>query len=167
MNCTQCEERISDYLESTISPADREQIDVHLRSCEACSEILSGMREVLLWAKTFPVFEPPVWLATRILANTPRVARESWRDTFAAAWRWLIEPRTAIAAFTAILVLGWIGNVAGISPDWTTVVRDPATVYYGAEGVMNRAYDEAIRTYYRSPLVTRIEARIEQLREIS
>ena len=167
MNCIQCEERMSGYLEGAVSPADRGEMDVHLRSCPACSELFSGVREMFVWAKNFPVFEPPAWLATRILANTPRIARESWLDTLGSIWKWVIEPRTAFAVFTATLVLGWLGSLAGISPDWRTAVRDPAGIYYGAQGVMNRAYDEAIRTYYRSPLVTEIQTRIEQLREIS
>ena len=167
MNCAQCEERLSDYLESTIGADDRGRMEIHLQSCTACSELVSSTREMLAWAKSFPVFEPPAWLATRIIANTPRIARESWRDTFASAWKWLIEPRTAIAVFTATMVLGWLGNLAGLSPDWTTVVRDPASIYYGAEQAVSRAYDGAVRTYYRSPVVTQIQSRIEQLREIS
>jgi hypothetical protein len=64
-------------------------------------------------------------------------------------------------------MLGWMASVAGVSPDWTAVVRDPAGIYYGAQGAVNRAYDEAMRRYQRSPLVTEIKTRIEQLREIS
>jgi hypothetical protein len=69
--------------------------------------------------------------------------------------------------FTAALVLGWLGSLAGISPQWTTVVRNPAAIYYEAQGAVNRAYDEAVRRYFRSPLVNEIKTRIEQLREIS
>ena len=69
--------------------------------------------------------------------------------------------------FTAALVLSWMGSLAGISPDWATVVRNPAAIYYGAQGAANRAYDEAVRKVYRSPLVSEIQTRIEQLREIS
>ena len=47
------------------------------------------------------------------------------------------------------------------------LVRNPAAIYYQAEGAVNRAYDQAVRRYYRSPLVTEIRTRIEQLREIS
>jgi hypothetical protein len=95
------------------------------------------------------------------------VAHESWIDTIAAAWRWVADPRAAVGVFTATLVLGWLGSLAGISPSMTTVVRNPTAIYYEAQGAMNRAYDEAIRTYYRSPLVNEIKTRIEQLREIS
>ena len=60
-----------------------------------------------------------------------------------------------------------MGSLAGISPNWATIVRDPAAIYDGAQGLVNRAYDEAVRAYYRSPLVTEIQSRIEELREIS
>jgi hypothetical protein len=114
------------------------------------------MREVIAWGKTFPAYDAPAWLPARIVANTPVVARESWLDTLRAIGRWFIEPRTALAIFTTVLVLGWLGNVTGISPDWGTVVRDPGAIYY-----------QAVRAAYRSPLVTEIQSQIEQLLEIS
>jgi hypothetical protein len=130
--------------------------------------LLAGIEDVLTWGKAFPVHEAPPWLPARIIANTPRVERESWLDTLASVGRWIIEPRTAMALFTATLVIGWMGSLAGVSPaNWTAVVRDPAAIYYGAQGLVNRAYDEAVRSYYRSPVVTQIQTRIEQLREIS
>ena len=167
MDCLQCEERMSDYLENALGVAERGSVELHLGSCNACSELLAGMTEVLVWGKTYPIYETPSWLTTRILAQTPRVTRETWVDTLVAVGRWIIEPRTAMAVFTATLVLGWLGNIAGISPNWAEVVRDPAGIYYGAETLVNRTYAQAVRTYYRSPLVTQIQSRIEQLREIS
>jgi hypothetical protein len=167
MNCTQCEERMSDYLENALTAADRSQMAAHLRACAACSELLSGMKDVLTWAETFPVYEAPSWLPSRIVASTPRVARESWIETISLAWQWIIQPRTAMAVFTATLVLGWLGSLAGISPDWAAIVRNPTAIYYQGEAAVNCAYQGAVRAYYRSPLATEIEAQIEQLREIS
>ena len=167
MNCTQCEERMSDYLENVLSAVDRHQVGSHLQSCNACSELLAGMRELLTWAETFPVYESPAWLPARIVSNTPRIARESWSDTLRLAWQWLIEPRTAMAIFTAIVVIGWLGGSAGISPNWPAIVRNPMSIYYEGQVVVNRVYDSAVRAYYRSPLVEEIEAQIEQLREVS
>lgn len=167
MNCTYCEERLSDYLESSLSPEETSAVSLHLEACPACSELLAGVMEVVALGKTFPVHEVPPWLPARIIANTPRIARENWVDTLASVWKWIVEPRTAMALFTATLVLGWLGNLTGISPNWTTVFRNPSAIYYGAQGAMDRVYGGAIRRYYRSPLVTEIQSRIEQLREIS
>jgi len=171
MNCQHCEERMSDYLEKTLTAAEREAIELHLQSCRACNELLAGMTEVLAWGKIFPVYAAPPWLATRIIANTPRVARETWLDTLAAMWKVVTEPRTAMAFFTAVMMIGWMGSWLNISFDPIAVVRNPAVIYYGAGDLVNRAYDQAIRSYYRSPLIMRIQtqigSRIEQLREIS
>jgi hypothetical protein len=92
----------------------------------------------------------------RIVANTPVITRESWLDTLASIGRWIIEPRIALAIFTSVVVFGWLGNITGISPDWSTVIRDPGAIYY-----------QAVRAAYRSPLVTEIQSRIEQFMEIS
>jgi len=165
--CAQCEELMSDYLEGALAPSMRHAVDLHLSSCDACSELRASMTKVLDWGNTFPVYEAPAWLSSRIIANTPRVERERWIDTIKTVAKWAIAPRFAMGVFTATLVLGWLGNLAGISPDWNTVVRNPAAIYYEAQGAVNRAYDEAVRRYYRSPLVTGIKTRIEQLREIS
>jgi anti-sigma factor RsiW len=166
MNCTYCEERLSDYLESSLSEDERGAVQLHLESCPGCNELLAGITEVMAWGKAFPVYEAPAWLPGRIVANTPRIARESWFDTLAYIWKWLIEPRTAMALFTATLVLGWMGNLTGVSSAWINVFRNPSAIYYGAQGAMDRAYGDAIRRYYRLPLVTQIQSRIEQLREI-
>src|SRR5215471_15759729 len=167
MNCIKVEELLSDYLENTLSLENRLLIDTHLQSCPGCSDLLAGMAKVVAWGKSFPVYESPSWLATRIVANTPRVSHESWLDTLTAVGKWLVEPRTAMAVFTATLVLGWMGSIVGISPDMVRSVRTPSAIYYGAHSALNRAYDEAVRKYYRSPLVSEIRTRIEQLREIS
>jgi hypothetical protein len=168
MNCAKCEEQMSNFLENALTATEREAMELHLQTCQACTELLVAMTEVLAWGKSFPVFEAPLWLPIRIIANTPNIERESWLDTITSIGRWIIEPRTAMAFFTATLVLSWLGGLAGISAaNWTTVVRDPAAIYYGAQGMLNRAYDEAVRSYYRSPVVTEIQTRIEQLREIS
>ena len=57
-------------------------------------------------------------------------------------------------------MIGWMGSLVGISPDVASIVRNPAAAYYSA-------YDQAVRTFYRAPVVTEIRTEIAQLREIS
>jgi len=161
MNCTQCEERMSDYLENAIG-LERDAVESHLKTCRSCSELLAGMKDVLLWARDFPVYDVPAWLPSRILANTPRVVQETWWDTLAAVGRWFIEPRTAVGLLTAILMVGWLGSAAGISSvgDVVNLAENPAATCYSV-------YDDAVRAFYRAPLVTEIRSQIERLREIS
>ncbi len=131
-------------------------MEQHFRSCRACTDLLAGVQNVMALGSKLPVHAAPLWLPTRIIANTPVITRETWLDTLGSIGRWIVEPRTAIGIFTATLVLGWLGGIAGISPNWGAIARDPSTIYY-----------HAVRAYYRSPLVTRIQSQIEQLMENS
>jgi len=167
MKCTDCEERLSDYIEGTLGTADQEAMGLHLRSCSSCVDLLAGMKDVLQWGATFPAHSAPDWLAGRIAASTPHILRESWRDTLAGAWRWIAEPHMAMMVFAGVLALGWVANLAGIPTSVPGIIRNPAAVYYGAESLVNRAYDEAVRSYYRSRIVSEVYCRIEQLREIA
>jgi hypothetical protein len=147
---------MSDYIEGALLPAEQQAIGQHMSSCAVCTDLVASMREVLAWGKTFPAYDAPAWLPVRIVADTPVITRESWLDTLASIGRWIIEPRIALAIFTSVVVFGWLGNITGISPDWSTVIRDPGAIYY-----------QAVRAAYRSPLVTEIQSRIEQFMEIS
>jgi anti-sigma factor RsiW len=155
LKCTDFEEKLSDYIEQSLAENDRLALEVHLHSCSSCSELVSGMKLVMAVGRSFPVHAPPPWLATRIVANTPPL-RPSLRQRLAAFSQSLAEPRTALAIFTAAIVMGWIGGGS---------VR--GAVMDRAEGVVSCAYDHAIRTYYRSPMIIEIQSRLDQLMENS
>jgi len=171
MNCNYFEERVSDYLENTLSGPERLVMEEHLSSCPACSELLEGVRQVMLWRNELSDHTPSPWLASRIVANTPQVIRITWRDWFVNAWRSVSEPRFALGLLTSVLMLAWMGNVVGISASDLAMVRHPSAIYNRMEGWANRVYGDAIRSYYSSPLVNTIQCqihrRIEQYRENS
>ena len=171
MNCTYCEDRLSDYLENALDSQERTSVAMHLQSCSGCSELLNDVRSVMHWGRELPVQLPPPWLSHRIIANTPQVVRITWRDWSAAAWRNLVEPRFALSLLTSTIMLGWMGSLAGISLGDVAMVRHPSAIYYRMEGAANRLYGGAIRSISSSPLLNAIQcqlhSRIEQFRENS
>jgi anti-sigma factor RsiW len=171
MNCAHCEDQLSAYLEDALETSERLDVEAHLQTCAACSELLEGVREVMQWGKNFSVPEPPLWLPARIVANTPHVVRITWKDWLVGAWRNVSEPRFAMVLLASMLVLGWMGSLAGISAPDIATLRHPVAVYHRIGGWANRMYGEAIRTYYSSPIVNAIQcqihSRIEQFRENS
>ena len=48
--CQEVVELVTDYLEETLSPADRRRLEHHLAGCEHCTEYLAQMRETILLA---------------------------------------------------------------------------------------------------------------------
>jgi anti-sigma factor RsiW len=163
MKCSECELRISDYLEDMLAPAERAAMRSHLESCTVCRELADGTREILAWGSGFASYPAPNWLAGRVLASTPPVVRERWLDTLRTAGRWILQPRMAMTVFASVILLGWTLDLdAARVGRW---VEDPATVYYDAQGVAYHAWDEAVRTWYGSRVVNEVYCRIEQLRE--
>jgi anti-sigma factor RsiW len=171
MNCLQCEDRLSDYLENTLDPSERSAVELHLHSCSACSELLPGVRSVMEWGRSLQGQLPPPWLSTRIIANTPHTVRITWRDWIRNAWKSALEPRIALSLLTSTLMLGWMGSILGISVADVAMFRHPSAIYDRLEGWANRKYGDAVRSYYSSPLVNAIQCqihtRIDQLRENS
>ena len=160
MNCQECEGNLSEYVENTLDLDIKREVVAHLHHCDSCSELVTVLSRLIQTSQSLPSYEPPTWLASRIVVNTPVPRRESIRETWAKVWRSLGEPRTALAIFTAAVVLGWIGG----GP-----VRE--AIFDRAEGAISCAYDRAIRSYYRSPVImeihSKIESGIEQFRENS
>jgi len=171
MNCTFCEDRLSDYLEDTLNAAERVLLEEHLKTCSTCRELLDGVRNVMDWGRELPALMPPPWLASRIVANTPHVIRVTWGDWIGSVWRNVCEPRLALALLTSALMLGWLGSLAGFTVADVALVRHPSAMYNRLGGWANRLYGDAVRSYYSSPLVNTIQcqihSRIEQFRENS
>jgi len=47
LSCGQVLERLSDYLDDDLSPADREQLEAHLRGCDRCARFGGEFRTVV------------------------------------------------------------------------------------------------------------------------
>ena len=171
MNCANCEERLSDYLEQALPQDLMEAMEEHFTACAMCRELRDDVALIMDMRVHVAVHTPPPWLGGRIVASTPQVVRVTWRDLFAGIWQGLYEPRFAMSLLTATIVMGWMSSLAGFTPSMGAFIRNPAAIYYGMEGAVHRAYGEAVRNYYRSPLVNQIQyqihTRIEQLRENS
>jgi predicted anti-sigma-YlaC factor YlaD len=171
MNCNYFEDRLSDYLEDALDPVERPAVELHFQTCAACSVLLQGVQQVMQWGREFPAEPAPQWLATRIVANTPIVVRITWRDWVSMAWRSVSDPRFAMSLLTAVLMIGWMGSVTGLTAADLSMVRTPSTIVDGVEGWANRVYGDAVRNIYSSPLVNSIQRQIhtgiEKFRENS
>jgi predicted anti-sigma-YlaC factor YlaD len=172
--CPPFQERLSELIDGLLSPVDALSVTDHLEACGVCHDMHQSMVDAVGWGQSFPSYDAPEWLATRILANTPETQtrtwteKETWLDTLAGIGRWIIEPRMAMTVFTSVLVLGWMSNVAGLSLDPATLTN-PTAMYYNVEELADDVYDRSVRFYYGVPhrVFDEIQSRFEQLRETS
>lgn len=182
-SCARVTEQLSDLIDGQLSGDEEHAVIMHLAGCDSCSRIQESMAGLVGWGREFPTYEAPAGLLTRILEDTRPVppemrpeanpqwvltVRETWFETLLGIGRWIVEPRTAMAMFTAVLVLGWMSNIAGVSLE-PSALSNPSAVYYSVEELADDVYDRSVRFYYRVPhaVIGEIQFRIEQMRERS
>lgn len=76
LECKHVWSYISEYLDDSLSPEVREQVQRHLEHCEICSAILDSTRNVLMLVADDRVFALPLGYSERLHA---RLAEEIGR----------------------------------------------------------------------------------------
>lgn len=66
MNCKHVWEYISEFIDGSVEPKVREEIEHHLEHCEICSAILDSTRNILVLTADGRTFELPVGYSQRL-----------------------------------------------------------------------------------------------------
>lgn len=72
LECSHVWDSISGYLDDTLSPQARAQVQRHLEHCEICSAILDSTRNILVLTADDRVFELPLGFSERLHARLDR-----------------------------------------------------------------------------------------------
>jgi predicted anti-sigma-YlaC factor YlaD len=73
LDCKHVWAYISDYIDGSVAPELRAEIEMHLEHCEICSAILDSTRNILILTGDDRTFEIPVGFSERL---HERLARE-------------------------------------------------------------------------------------------
>jgi len=116
-NCTLTEERLSDYLEGKLSPAEAAAFSVHMASCANCTETVAQVSGLVNQMHKIEMVEEPPQLMAKILDATlgPRTQKESWRQWF--GWTSVVwQPRFAMGLAAAVASVVIVSYAAGLTP---------------------------------------------------
>jgi anti-sigma factor RsiW len=62
-------DRISEYIDGTLDPAVRADVERHLEHCEICSAVLDSTRNIIVLMADDRVFELPIDFSKRLHAR--------------------------------------------------------------------------------------------------
>lgn len=101
MDCKQCAENLTAYLDGELSAADSERVQSHLGFCPTCSEELRGLRETVNFVESHNcILEPRIgsWnlVRARIIAEQPVSPSGFWGFN---RWRFAMATLAIVAAF--------------------------------------------------------------------
>jgi hypothetical protein len=141
MNCRRSQELLSDYIEKTLSPLLRREVEAHLSECGDCRGLAESMERVLSLFSKFEAPEPPENLEDLILARTrpallaaPKAA--AIIEAEPSFWRSFGSGLAAAAVLSAILLF----RPPAFLQDLSSAVSQSA----------HQSYSFGVRAYHRT-----------------
>lgn len=117
MNCRECEEIISDYVDGALELGEQTKIEHHLANCEPCRAVRDDLLQIVHFSRQLPLHTPTSDLWTRIQseieAEQPKTfwsrAKVWWGRVNARDFNFTVPRLAALAA--AFVIMASVGAV--------------------------------------------------------
>ncbi len=167
MKCVDLEALLCDYVDGTLTPAERATVELHLGQCPACRQLAADAAEAVQFIERAAVVEPPPALVNKILfdarqmglAAQPRGARRGFFRFFEP----LLQPRFAMGMAMTILSFSMLGRFSGIQVRQLRAADlEPAKVWATLEDKAHRAWERTQKYYESLRLVYEIQQTLNE-----
>ena len=104
--CRHIRKKLSAYQDGEVEPAEKDAIEAHLRTCNACwkeHEALIHTYEIFM---SLPDMEPSPWLSSRITEKVIRADEPAWVRVLGEALRLVPAP----ASMATLAIVGLLGG---------------------------------------------------------
>lgn len=102
MECKDIREKLSAYLEGSVSPEESRLIEEHLNSCQECRTSLEELKKAGELVKNLGEVEPPAWLTPKIMSRV-RAEGEKKRGIFQKLF-YPLHIKVPIEALATVLI---------------------------------------------------------------
>ncbi len=172
MTCGELEILLADYLDGVATITESREVEAHLATCSACSELARDSRVAMTFIERAAEVELPAHLQARILTETgsgrhgrlgnPRGIR-GW---FERALAPLLQPRLvmgmALTLFSFTVMARWTGiSLRQIQPS----DMEPAKIWASIDDRANRAWERSVKFYENLKFVYEIQSRLRDWNE--
>ncbi|HET8547849.1 MAG TPA: anti-sigma factor [Bryobacteraceae bacterium] len=171
MTCAEFEIQLCDYLDGTLSPAERQALEAHRDQCAGCRQFALDVAGAVAFIERAAEVEPPPELLTRISFEIPtgrtHAAKRPGVLSLAAGWfRPVLQPKFAMGMAMTIVSFSLLGRFAGIEPRQLRASDlSPSAVWAAAEDRLHKGWDRVIRYYEGLKVVYDIQTRLREMRE--
>jgi anti-sigma factor RsiW len=162
-NCTLTEERLSDFLEAQLAPAELAAFSTHSKTCGACAGLVARVSGLVSEMRRLELVEEPADLSRKILDATlgPRSSQEGWRRWF--AWvPMLWQPRFVMGIVTVAACCVIIVQAGGVTPNKLKKANlNPADAFRAANRQVHLTYARGVKFVNDLRVVYEIQSRLE------
>ena len=172
MKCIDLESLVCDYVDGTLSAAERATVELHLQTCPACQELVTDSQSVVGFMERAAAIEPPAALVNQILfeALTGKSAPVK-RSGAAGTWiskllEPILQPKFAMGMVMTILSFSMLARFAGIPVRQLKATDlEPARIWAGLEDKAYRSLDRGKKYYESLRLVYEIQQTLRDWNE--
>ena len=172
MKCIDLESLLCDYVDGTLSGAEKATVELHLESCPACRELVTDSQAVIGFMEKAADVEPPAALVNQILFEA-RSGKSAPVKKPGAAGNWIskllepvLQPKFAMGMAMTLLSFSMLARFAGIPvrPLKATDL-EPARVWAVLEDKAYRSWDRGKKYYESLRLVYEIQQTLRDWNE--
>jgi Putative zinc-finger len=157
MNCAEVEVLICDYVDGTLLPGSRAEVERHLTECAACAALVEDSTAAVRFIEHAADVEPPQELVSRILFDPPwHHYRKGW---FSKAFHAVLQPKFAMSmALTVLSFSMMLPKVRQLEP----ADLAPAQVWAGLEDRAYRIWGRTLKFYDNLKFVYQIQTTLRE-----
>jgi anti-sigma factor RsiW len=160
MNCADIEILICDYVDGTLGPAEKAEVERHFAECPACAELARDSAAAVTFMERAAEVEPPPELITRILFDAPWTkgkAQSKPRLWLTAILSPILQPKYAMGMAMTLLSFAMLAKfVAPIRQPQLSDLQ-PSKVWAGLEDRAVRAWSRSMKYYENLKFVYQIQ----------
>src|SRR5579885_986081 len=165
MNCAQIEILLCDYVEGTLSPAEKAEVERHLACCALCAELARDSAAGLAFLERAAAVEPPPELITRILFEAPW----SKTDRHSKVQRWLAvllgpirQPKFAMGMALTVISLSMLAKFVVPVRQLRPEDLKPSAVWAAMEDRAVRTWGRTVKFYNNLKFVYQIQTMLRE-----
>lgn len=162
-NHTNTEERLSDYLDGALTPAEAAAFKAHADSCADCGALLASVSGLVTRMHTLELEPAPPMLMNRILDATvgPRKEKKSWKSWL--GWTGsFVQPRFVMGLVTVAATILVVIYSTGFTPSKLKKVNlSPVEVYRAANREVHLKYGQSVKYVNDLRVVYEIQSRLQ------
>lgn len=165
-SCQIIDERLCDYLDGALAPAELQAFEQHVGACPACASLVADCRASMNFLERVSDVEVPKELVTRILYHTPKetpiLAALAGKGILQRWLQPLLQPRLAMGMAMTILSFSMLGKFASPVRQIKASDLDPVKVWRTVDDSAHRTWDRFVKYYDNLRLVYEVQTTLEE-----
>lgn len=172
MKCADVEIILCDYVDGTLAPARKTELEAHLAGCSECAEMAKDVADAVRFMERVADVEPPPDLANRILAKTMSGEAgavgsvRGFRGWVSAFFAPILQPRLVMGMALTVLSFSMMARCAGVpARPLRQGDLEPARIWAAVDDQANRMWVRSVKFYESLRFVYEAQSRLREWAE--